>query len=93
MSNATDSQQHGRPAGNVPAEALPAAAPSHAERARTLIEGVASATLCTLAREPAGYPYGSLVTFALQSIVPSSCSASWPSTPRTCEQSPGHRCS
>jgi hypothetical protein len=65
MSNATDPQQHGRPAGNVPGEALLAAAPSHAERARTLIEGVASATLCTLAREPAGYPYGSLVTFAL----------------------------
>jgi putative heme iron utilization protein len=65
MSNATDSQQHGRPAGNAPDAAPPVAAPSHAERARTLIESAASATLCTLAREPAGYPYGSLVTFAL----------------------------
>lgn len=40
--------------------------PSHAERARTLVEAVRTGTLCTLAREPAGYPYGSLVTFALR---------------------------
>jgi putative heme iron utilization protein len=42
-----------------------AAAPTHAERARTLVSAISTATLCTLAREPAGYPYGSLVTFAL----------------------------
>jgi putative heme iron utilization protein len=72
MSNAHDPPEHGRPAPSAsPATAQAvspsshAAAPSHAERARTLIEGAASATLCTLAREPAGYPYGSLVTFAL----------------------------
>ncbi len=38
---------------------------SHAERARTLVASVATGTLCTLAREPAGHPYGSLVTFGL----------------------------
>jgi len=75
MSNAPDSNEHGRPtalaeatspAGASPAAAQPpVAAPSHAERARTLLEGVTSGTLCTLAREPAGYPYGSLITFAL----------------------------
>ena len=66
------------PGGSPPAGSSPAglsaaasaagaqvAAPSHAERARTLVESVSSGTLCTLAREPAGYPYGSLVTFAL----------------------------
>jgi heme iron utilization protein len=75
MSNAPESNEHGRlailadstsPGGAAPAAAQPpVAAPSHAERARTLLEGVTSGTLCTLAREPAGYPYGSLVTFAL----------------------------
>src|SRR5689334_10818044 len=68
MSNAPESNEHGRPAtfpGGAPPAAAPAAAPSHAERARTLLEGVTSGTLCTLARDPAGYPYGSLITFAL----------------------------
>jgi heme iron utilization protein len=40
-------------------------APTHAERCRTLIAGSRAATLCTIAREPAGFPYGSLVTVAL----------------------------
>jgi len=40
-------------------------APSHAERARTLLASASTGTLCTLAREPAGFPYGSLVTFGL----------------------------
>jgi len=40
-------------------------APTHAERARTLIAGETCGTLATLALEPAGYPYGSFVTFAL----------------------------
>src|SRR6185369_17392306 len=39
--------------------------PTHAERARTLAASVKTGTLCTLAIEPAGYPYGSFVTFAL----------------------------
>jgi putative heme iron utilization protein len=38
--------------------------PSEAERARTLLESVGVGTLCTIASEPAGYPYGSLVAFA-----------------------------
>ena len=42
-----------------------ARAPSHAERCRTLVAGARSATLCTIARDPAGFPYGSLVTVAL----------------------------
>lgn len=42
------------------------ATPSHAEYARTLATRVAVGSLCTLvASEPAGYPYGSFVTFAL----------------------------
>jgi putative heme iron utilization protein len=39
-------------------------APSHAERCRTLAVGVRAATLSTIARDPEGYPYGSLVTVA-----------------------------
>src|SRR6476660_4536374 len=38
--------------------------PTHAERARTLAAQVSTGTLCTLAIEPAGYPYGSFVTVA-----------------------------
>ena len=39
--------------------------PSHAERARTLAESRKSGALSTLAVDPAGHPYGSLVTTAL----------------------------
>jgi putative heme iron utilization protein len=39
------------------------ARPSHAERVRTLVHGAGSALLSTIARDPAGYPFGSLVTF------------------------------
>jgi len=57
---------HARPAGaGAGARSLDAPAPSHAERARTLLEASSAGTLCTVAREPAGYPYGSLVTFGL----------------------------
>jgi heme oxygenase (biliverdin-IX-beta and delta-forming) len=48
------------------ADDVAAAAPSHAERARTLVESIATGTLCTLSHEPEGYPYGSLVLFALE---------------------------
>jgi hypothetical protein len=41
------------------------ATPSHGERAMTLACGARTATLCTIAREPEGYPYGSFVTFAI----------------------------
>jgi putative heme iron utilization protein len=40
-------------------------APSHAERCRTLAAHATSATLSTIAREPSGFPYGSLVTLAI----------------------------
>src|SRR5258706_5698202 len=38
--------------------------PTHAERARTLVVQISTGTLCTLALEPEGYPYGSFVTVA-----------------------------
>ena len=57
---------HGRPSGSATSfTADNVRAPSHAERARTLVEGQGTGTLCTIALEPAGYPYGSFVTFAL----------------------------
>lgn len=39
--------------------------PTHAERARTLMEALKTGTLATLATEPEGHPYASFVTFAL----------------------------
>jgi len=44
--------------------------PTHAERARTLAAGIKTGTLCTLALEPEGYPYGSFVTVALDAGSP-----------------------
>ncbi len=44
--------------------------PSHAEYARTLASRIAVGSLCTLALDPAGYPYGSFVTFALDGGAP-----------------------
>jgi putative heme iron utilization protein len=43
----------------------PAPEPSHAERARTLVAGAGRGTLSTIALEPAGYPFGSVVSFGL----------------------------
>ncbi len=40
--------------------------PTHAERARTVVTQLSTGTLCTLATEPAGYPYGSFVTVAFE---------------------------
>ncbi|MBX3262085.1 MAG: DUF2470 domain-containing protein [Labilithrix sp.] len=45
-------------------ERPPVKAPSHAERCRTLAAGARAATLSTIASDPPGYPYGSLVTVA-----------------------------
>ena len=39
--------------------------PSHAERCRTLVAGQSRGTLCTLATDPEGYPYGSVASYAL----------------------------
>ena len=38
---------------------------THAEQARTLASKMSTATLCTLSVEPAGYPYGSFVTYVI----------------------------
>ena len=46
-------------------EPAPAPEPSHAERARTLVAGASRGTLSTLAGDPAGYPFGSVATYAL----------------------------
>ena len=56
---------HGRPAGPPPSFTdADVRAPSHAERARTLVAGQHTGTLATLALEPAGHPYASFLTFA-----------------------------
>src|SRR4051794_32886006 len=39
--------------------------PTHAEQARTLAARVTTGTLATIALDPAGFPYGSFVTFGL----------------------------
>ncbi len=46
------------------------ATPTHGDRARTLVAAIRTATLCTIAKEPAGYPYGSFVTFAMDGAAP-----------------------
>ena len=57
---------HARPTGEAPAPLydVDVPTPTHAERARTLIAAMTTGTLCTLALEPVGYPYGSFVTVA-----------------------------
>lgn len=49
----------GGPVGPPPPE------PTHAERCRTLVASQARGTLSTIAVEPAGYPYGSVASYAL----------------------------
>jgi hypothetical protein len=49
----------GAPAGERVAE------PSHAERCRTLVAGASRGSLCTIAADPDGYPYGSVASYAL----------------------------
>lgn len=46
------------------------ATPSHAERVRTLLAGIRVGTLCTLAHDLPGHPYGSLVSYALDDGAP-----------------------
>jgi len=59
---------HARPRGQTeePLYDTNVATPTHGERAMTLASRARTATLCTIAREPEGYPYGSFVTFAIQ---------------------------
>ena len=59
---------HARPAGNTPEPLYDVniPTPTHAERAQTLVAQISTGTLCTLALEPEGYPYGSFVTVAFE---------------------------
>lgn len=59
--------EHQRPASRDRSESS-ARAPTHAERCRTLVLQARSATLSTLARDPEGFPYGSLVTLAIDDL-------------------------
>jgi len=58
--------QHGRPSGAAeePLYDVNVPTPTHGERARTLLASLSTGTLCTIAVEPAGFPYGSFVTYA-----------------------------
>jgi heme iron utilization protein len=60
---------HARPSGDAPEPLYDVniQTPTHAERARTLVAQISTGTLCTLAIEPEGYPYGSFVTVAFES--------------------------
>ena len=57
---------HARPSDDAPEPLydVNVPTPTHAERARTLVAQIKTGTLCTLAAEPEGYPYGSFVTVA-----------------------------
>ena len=63
---------HARPTGDAsePLYDVDIPTPTHAERARTLVAKMSTGTLCTLAVKPAGYPYGSFVTIALEGDAP-----------------------
>ncbi|MEX2394762.1 MAG: DUF2470 domain-containing protein [Actinomycetota bacterium] len=45
-----------------------AAVPTHAERSRTILHGATQGSLATLAKRPAGYPFGSIVMYALDDV-------------------------
>ena len=63
--------EHSRPAGREPLLYDPdVRTPTHAERARTLVEAAGTGTLCTLAQDMDGHPYGSFVTFGLDAGSP-----------------------
>ena len=63
---------HARPSGDAPEPLydVNVPTPTHAERARTLVSQITTGTLCTLAAEPTGYPYGSFVTVAFDNGAP-----------------------
>ena len=63
---------HARPSGDAPEPLydVDIPTPTHAERARTLVAQISTGTLCTLAMEPVGYPYGSFVTVAFEDGAP-----------------------
>src|SRR6187551_2051286 len=43
----------------------PAREPTHAERVRTMVHGERRGSLSTVAADPVGYPFGSVVSFGL----------------------------
>src|ERR1700678_2533387 len=59
------SNQHAAPFNPNPPTPVPE--PSHAERARTLLQLSSVATLSTQSRKQPGFPFGSLMTYALDS--------------------------
>ena len=63
---------HARPSGDAPEllYEVNIPTPTHAERARTLVARLTTGTLCTLAPDPVGYPYGSFVTVAFDNGTP-----------------------
>jgi putative heme iron utilization protein len=61
-------EPEGSGAAGSPPEAVPAPEPSHAERVRTLLAGAGRGSLSTIALEPAGYPFGSVVSFGLDEV-------------------------
>ena len=67
MNQRHDAPQTPRP---DPLYDISVATPTHSEYARTLVDGTASATLCTVAREPTGHPYGSFVTYCMHGARP-----------------------
>ncbi len=58
---AATSRQHARTGPSLPQPPEP----SHAERVRTLVSQLSTATLSTLSRKHAGFPFGSLMPYAL----------------------------
>jgi len=50
---------------SAPASPPPGREPTHAERVRTLVHGQRRGALSTIAADPAGYPFGSVVSFGL----------------------------
>ena len=60
--------EHQRPASRDERTDAAVPAPTHAERCRTLVLQARSAALSTLARDPEGFPYGSLVTVAIDTV-------------------------
>ena len=63
----------------------PVPEPAFAERARTLVYLGRIGSLSTLSRKQAGFPFGSVMPYGLTITgVPSSLSAHWPCTRRTC---------
>ena len=84
---------HARPSGDAPEPLydVNVPTPTHAERARTLVAQIKTGTLCTLAAEPEGYPYGSFVTVAFDDGNPVFLVSTMAEHPGTCSGTRGRR--